>query len=83
MSPIWQSIVLLSLSAIVIPSITWIIAKIIEYGKDLTAIKVELESLKAIQDQHRNWLLESSRSLDRVDKNVVAIAAKLNVLIQN
>jgi len=83
MTPIWQSIILLSLTAIVIPSIAWIITKIIEYGNDLTAIKVELESLKAIQNQHRNWLLESSKSLERVDKNVVAIAAKLNVPIQN
>jgi hypothetical protein len=82
MTPFWQNVFLLILAAIVIPTLGWIVIKIIEYGRDIVSIKTELVAMKTRCGEHREWLITSSKSIERMDKNIVAIAAKLDVPIQ-
>jgi hypothetical protein len=79
MTSLQQEIFLIILSLIVIPTLAWLVAKILTNEKDIIKIKADVAKIGERNNEHREWLLELSKTAQRTDRNIVAIARELNV----
>jgi len=82
MTPIAQSILLLTLSSVVIPTLAWLVVKILNNEKEIIKIQADLAAMNKRCGEHREWLKEVSESLKTLDRTTVAIATKLDVKVE-
>jgi hypothetical protein len=83
----WEPWALVGVSAIIIPSVGWLVKAVLTLKRDMLALQLELKnqcenwtSSQARRDleymRNQQWNQETQRTLERVDRNMVRLCEK-------
>lgn len=67
------------LTAVIIPSISWVVVKIMEYDKELVKLRGEIESMRRHCLEKHEQDKDLWGGLRRIERNIVKIGAIMNV----
>ena len=65
-----------------IAGLGYCLKKILSHDASLAEVRAQIESIKDNCSRHQEWQERHARTLSRIDKNVVKVAAKMGVEIE-
>jgi hypothetical protein len=72
----WMTLVL---SAIIIPSVAWLVKEVLAQRKELVAMDLKITSISTDCKRHQEWQLNMQKILNRVDKNMGRVCLALRI----